>query len=54
MNPKSNIANATIAGSFVAALAMIAAPAAPVSPAATQPPPKRADSKVGNVTAASN
>jgi uncharacterized membrane protein len=37
MNPKSNIANATIAGSFVAALAMIAAPAlaAPKPPQAT-------------------
>jgi uncharacterized membrane protein len=37
MNPKSNVANATIAGSFVAALAMIAAPAfaAPKPPQAT-------------------
>ena len=38
--------------------AMVAAAAAdspaPVSPAATQPPPKRADNKVGNVAAASN
>jgi uncharacterized membrane protein len=37
MNPKSNITNATIAGSFAAALAMIAAPAsaAPKPPQAT-------------------
>jgi penicillin-binding protein 1A len=39
--------------------AMVALPAAadspaPASPAATQPPPKRADGKVGNVAAASN
>ncbi len=32
--------------------AMVAAPAVPISPAATQP--KRADGKVGNVAAASN
>ena len=37
MKPKSNITNATIAGSFAAALAMIAAPAsaAPKPPQAT-------------------
>src|ERR1043166_3360403 len=37
MNSKSNIANATIAGSFAAALAMVAAPAfaAPKPPQAT-------------------
>src|SRR5215470_705991 len=37
MNPKSNISNATIAGSFAAALAMVAAPAfaAPKPPQAT-------------------